>query len=85
MKNKTSKAKGAASRTKRSASSQQRRVTRRITSAQWDDVADLCNEAAVACETGYENHDWQARQKAAKWMMALAMKAQGKAENAAGE
>lgn len=54
----------------------------RLSSKQWDDVADLCNEAAVACETGYENHDWQARQKAAKWMMALAMKAQDNAEAA---
>jgi len=58
-----------------------RLVSRRLTSKQWDDVADLCNEAAVACETGYEDHDWQARQKAAKLMMALAMKAQGKAAN----
>ncbi len=60
-----------------------RRVSRRLTSKQWNDVADLCNEAAVACETGYEDHDWQARQKAAKWMMSLAMKAQGKAANGA--
>lgn len=56
-------------------------VIRRLTRAQWLDVADLCNEAAVACETGYEDHDWTARQKAARWLMAVAMKAQAKADN----
>jgi len=57
------------------------RVRRKLTSAQWDDVADLCNECAVACETAYEEHDFQARKKAATWMMALAMRAQDKANN----
>jgi hypothetical protein len=61
--------------------SQQQVVVRRLTSNQWNDVADLCNEAAVACETGYENHELEARKKAAQWMMQLAMKAQAKADN----
>jgi len=48
---------------------------------EWDDVADLCEQGAAGCEVGYEEHELKARDRAARWMRALAMKAHVKARN----
>jgi hypothetical protein len=52
---------------------------KRLSVQDWDDVADLCEQGATACEIGYEEHTVAARDKAAKWMHALSMKAHIKA------
>lgn len=49
----------------------------RLSEADWDDVADLCEQAAGACEIGYEEHTLAARDKAAVWFRKQAMRAQG--------
>lgn len=46
-----------------------------MTEKQWDDVADLCEQAASGFEIGYEDHDHAARKKAAEWCRSLSMKA----------
>lgn len=48
---------------------------KRLSVQDWDDVADLCEQGATACEIGYEDHTGAARGKAAKWMRTLSMKA----------
>ena len=48
----------------------------RLSESDWDDVADLCEQGAAACEIGYEEHTKKARKRAAQWMRKLAMKAQ---------
>ena len=48
----------------------------RLSESDWDDVADLCEQGAGACEVGYEEHTKKARLRTAKWMRKLAMKAQ---------
>ena len=48
----------------------------RLSESDWDDVADLCEQGAAACEIGYEEHTAKARTRAAQWMRKLAIKAQ---------
>jgi hypothetical protein len=48
---------------------------KRMTVADWDDVADLCEQFCAQAETCYEAHTIQARNKAARWMSVLSMKA----------
>ena len=47
-------------------------MSKRMTVKDW---ADLCEQQAAGCEIGYEEHTLQARDKTAKWMQRLAMKA----------
>ncbi len=63
-------------RTKRLEASKSNEKMTRLSESDWDDVADLCEQGAAACETGYEEHTKKARKRAAKWMRQLAMKAQ---------
>lgn len=43
---------------------------------QWNDVADLLNEFATACETEYEEHDKKAKKHVARLLMNQSMRAQ---------
>lgn len=52
---------------------------------QWDDVADLLNEAATMFETAYGEHDLEARKYCAKRVYAMAVRAQGKANRLYGK
>lgn len=47
-----------------------------LTAHDWDDVADLCEQAASGCENCYEDHTKKARKRASRWFRSLAMKAQ---------
>jgi hypothetical protein len=47
----------------------------RLSEKDWDDVADLCEQAAVLCETGFEAHTKLARKTTARWLYRLGMKA----------
>jgi hypothetical protein len=55
-----------------------RKVTKSgvLSSHDWDDVADLCEQAASGCENCYEDHTKKARKRASRWFRSLAMKAQ---------
>ncbi len=55
------------------------KVKGRLSENDWHDVADLCEQAADACELGCEEHTLLARKKAMKWMHGLAQKATGNA------
>ena len=57
---------------------------KRLSEKDWDDVSDLCEQAAGSCETAYEGHTSKARERSAVWFRNLASKAQGYAM-AAGE
>jgi len=48
---------------------------KRLTVQDWDDVADLCDQFLANCETDYEDHTVQARDKAAQWMIKMMYKA----------
>ena len=57
---------------------------KRLSEKDWDDVSDLCEQAAGSCETAYEDHTNEAKDRAAVWFRKLASKAQ-KYAMAAGE
>lgn len=50
-------------------------MSKKLTAKDWDDVADLCEQAASGCEIGYEAHTLVARDRTAKWMRVLSMRA----------
>ena len=52
---------------------------KRLSVRDWDDVADLCEQAAGGTEEGYENHTRKARDQSAKWFRAMSMRAHDKA------
>ena len=60
-------------------------MSKRLSSKDWDDVTDLCEQAASGCEIGYEEHTVKAREKAAKWMRKLSMQAHINGERKGGK
>ena len=53
----------------------------KLTTEDWDDVADLLEQQAWGVENGYENHTPAARDKAAEWIRGMVMRAHDKARD----
>lgn len=60
---------------------QKQGVSHRLSSEDWDDVADLLSQFAQQCEIAFEEHRPNAKRWLARRLQAQAMTAQGKVAN----